>query len=348
MRKSVALNHIRFPAALMRFSFSFLLFALFPIAIAMPVTGFAQLIVSRTSEPQATDPRFNPALIKANKIRRITLNIADKPDLQVIIDRGLVQCCEFDTSGHMSMFYTTSLKGQEKTETFIKPIYKKGRKIRAGYTEVAWTYVYDTSFTWLRYDNDNRLIMKRTNYGDFFSTYYYDYDKEGRLIKEVNCKETNKNMDLHAFELGVQTVLSTESFEYIPQSPTQVKKLCYNDDGKVYKQGIINSDNNTVQEDYSFVVGYVRYGNTYKYDNSGKIIEKTNVSNSNGDVKLTTLYTYDENGNVMEEKNLKNDTQTNLVAWLYDESKKLVTTRLDRDFIHASIQIVKFTYEFYP
>jgi hypothetical protein len=337
------------PAAYARLFVSLVFLALFPIAIAMPVTGYAQLIDSHVREPQVSDPRFNPALIKASRIRRITLNMADKPDLQPIQDKGLVQCCEFDTNGRMSLYFYTTLKGQEKKETYIQPIYtKRGRKIRPGYTEVAWTYVYDTSFTWMQYDREDRLIMKRTNYGDFFNTYYYEYDQQGRIIKEVNCKETNKNMDLHHFELGVQTVLSTESFEYIAQSPTQVKKLCYNDAGKVYKQGIINHDSNTVSEDFSFVVGYVRYANVYTYDNSGKLLEKTNISNSNGDMKLRTAYTYDENGNVTEEKNWKNDTQTNLVAWLYDQNKKLVTSRLDRDFIHSSIQITRFTYEFYP
>src|SRR5438045_2032421 len=83
----------------------------------------AQLIETKITEPSTTDLKFNPALIKASKIKMITLNISNKPDLQMIDDKGLVQCYEFDSTGLLKRFYSTSISHQEKIETEIKPVY---------------------------------------------------------------------------------------------------------------------------------------------------------------------------------------------------------------------------------
>jgi hypothetical protein len=322
--------------------FPLLPFLLFPLSLQ------AQLIDTHLSEPSTTDPHFNTEIIRLNKIKSITFSISQKPDLQVIDDKGLVQCFEFDSLGLVKRSYTTSIRSQEKVETLVKARYYRGRRISPAYTDISWKYIYDTAFTWFVYDKEKQLILKRSNYGDIFSTYYYEYDSLGRVTKEINCRETNKNLDKHHFELGVQTVLSTESFQYVRQSPSQLKKLCLNDDGKVYKQGIINRDSNTVTEDFSFIVGYVRYSNIYTYDKSGKLISKTYASNENGDTKTTVSYTYDENGNVSFEKRQKNDTLTDDLSYLYDESGKLLRSKLDRDYIHLNIEIVKVMYEYYP
>ena len=308
----------------------------------------AQLINNCVSEFQASNLKFNIELVKAGKIKRIMLSVLQKPDLQVITDRGEVQCYEFDTTGLLTRYYATRVISQEQVETFYKAVYKRGRRIRAAYTDISWKYVYDTSFTWYVYDKNRNMLMKRSNYGDFYNTFYYDYDSLGQVKRETNVKETNKNPARGNFELGVQTILSVESFEYIQQSPTQLKKLCYNDDGKIYKQGIINHDSNTVEENYSFVVGYVRYKNTYIYLPSGKLSSKEMYSNSNGDLKIFTTYTYDADGNIAEEKVFTNDVQTDLVAYIYDDSKRLLKSRLDRQFERNSIEIIKFSYDLYP
>lgn len=318
------------------------------VCLFFPLFALPQIIDMRILEPTTAEIRFSTDLVRVSKIKKITLNIANKPDLQVIDDKGLVQVYEFDSAGLLKRNYSTRIVGQEKIETEVKALYKRGRRVRAAYTDVRWVYKYDTTFTWFRYDSLSRMTSKRSNYGDFFTTTYYEYDKENRILKEITCKETNKNLDKHQFELGVQTILSSETFEYIDQSPTQVKKLCYNDDGKVYKQGIVNKDSNTVVEDYSFVVGYVRYSNFYRYDSNGRLVEKSSTSNSNGDVKQTWQFTYDEKGHITDEKRFRNEVNTDLLSYLYDEDKKLVKSRLDRDFVNASIEIVKFSYEFYP
>ena len=320
----------------------------FALLLILPFSLNAQLIDTHLSEPITTDPHFNSEIIRLGKIKSITFSISEKPDLQVIDDKGLVQCFEFDSLGLMRRSYTTSIISQEKIETLVKARYYRGRRISPAYTDVSWKYIYDTAFTWYVYDKQKHLVLKRSNYGAIFNTYYYEYDSLGRVMKEINCRETNKNLDKHHFELGVQTVLSTESFQYVQQAPTQLKKLCLNDDGKIYKQGIINRDSNTVTEDFSFVVGYVRYSNIYTYDKSGKLISKTCVSNENGDTKTKVTYTYDENGNVSFEKRQKNDTVTDDLSYLYDESGKLLRSRLDRDYIHLNIEIVKVMYEYYP
>lgn len=311
-------------------------------------TACAQLIDMSIHEPQTLDMKFNATLVSTSRIKSILVKISEKPDLQMIVDRGETQGYEFDSTGKVIRFFATRVISKEQVETVHKAVYKKGRRISPAYTEVNWKYVFDTNFTWFMYDRSARLIMKRSNYGDFYNTFYYDYDSLGKLSKETNCKETNKNPDKHHFELGVQTILSQESFEYVMQSPTQIKKRCLNDDGKVYKQGIINRDSNSVEEDFSFVVGYVRYTNRYTYDNSGKLIEKMNYTNSNGDMKVTRTFQYDENGNITEERININDVNTGMMAYIYDPEQRLLKSRLERDFGKANIEILKFIYEFYP
>ena len=313
-----------------------------------PLFSSAQLINTKVTEPSTTEIKFNPTLVKTSKIKKITLLISNKPDLQMIEEKSLTECYEFDSIGMVKRSYTTKMAHQEKVEREVKAVYRKGRRISPAYTDVTWIYVYDTAFTWYFYDAEGRLNMKRANYGDFFTTWYYTYNGDGQIIKEVYCKENNLNMNVHDFKLGVQTVLSSESFQYVTQSPTQVKKLCYNDEGKVYKQGIINRDSNVVEENYSFVVGYVHYINTYKYDNNGRLLTKTNISNSNGDQKVTQTYEYDADNNLSAQKLYKNELNTDSCTFIYDESKRLVKARLDRDIVNSSIVITKFTYEFFP
>ena len=107
--------------------------------------------------------------------------------------------------------------------------------------------------------------------------------------------------------LGVQTVLSEEKFEYENLTPTQVQKKFLNDEGKPYKQGILNFNNGKpLDESYQFIVGYIRSGVNYKYDSQGKLIEIFSTDNSSGYNTEKIIYEYDNIGNVKTEKKFKN------------------------------------------
>ena len=309
--------------------------------------SFSQIIENKPSYIYTTDITFNSTFIKTSKVKKITALIADKPDNQTINDKGLVKCYEFDTSGNVTRFYFTVVKTVENIEVPVPAVYKKGKRISKATTKIESSYTYDTTFTWFAYDKTGRVTMKRTNVGEIFNTSYYEYDLNGFFSTETICKETNKGTSIHNFELGVQTIISYESFQYVFQSPSQLKRLCLNDEGKVYKIGIINFSKTMVEENYSYVVGYVRYSNTYEYENAGKMIKKTIIGNASNDEKKISKYEYSVNGILLSEKKLKNETLTNNIVYSYDDKTKLLKTQLNRDYPNATIGIVKFTYEFY-
>ena len=195
----------------------------------------------------------------------------------------------------------------------------------------------------------SRLHIKRTNAGLFYDAFYYDYDLSGNLIKETHCRETNSGKTSFEFKLGVQTILSVESFEYVVQSKTQVKKKCLNDEGRVYKEAIINyNDNrNKTEENYEFIVSGLYMNNAFKYDSLQRLMEKKYIANTMGNQNEQSVFEYDNNGNLLSEQKFWNAIKTNEINYLYDEKFKFLKSLLNRDFINKTIGIVKYSYVFY-
>jgi antitoxin component YwqK of YwqJK toxin-antitoxin module len=199
--------------------------------------------------------------------------------------------------------------------------------------------------------------MKRVCIGDFFHSTYYEYFGDGLLSRQTLCKETNIAKPGETFKLGVQTVLSEEKFEYEQLTATQVKKKFLNDEGKAYKQGILNFANGKpMDESYQFVVGFIRSGVTYSYDAQGRLTERMITDNSSGITTEKVTYEYDALGNVKAEKKFKNGIQTNEIIYLYEappslladgRGAELLTSQANREIQKASIKIIKYEYTFY-
>ena len=185
--------------------------------------------------------------------------------------------------------------------------------------------------------------------GAYYNSYYYEYNEKGQIKREMHFRETNISENKNEFKLGVQNILSNETFEYIEMTPTQVKKRCLNDEGREYKKAIINYDEKgrILTENYEFIVSWMKQENNYQYDLSGHLLEKTCTGNESGDVKEYTVYKYDGNGVLMEEKKFKNDALLFEISYLYDETNNLLKSKINRDHKNTSIGIVKFGYTFY-
>ncbi len=276
--------------------------------------------------------------------------IVDKPDGEVIIDKGNTQGYEFDTSGNVSRYYYTIFNLARTEEIEVPQVVRHGRVVRPAGTRTITKYINDTIFVNLYYDNQNHVICKRIKSEDYYDAYYYEYNPEGRIRKETHCKETNINENKKEFKLGVQSILSVETFEYTALSPTQVKKSCLNDEGREYKKAIINYDKsgNKLSENYEFIVSWMRTTSTYKYDSVNRMVEKTFSGNESGDVKTESYFEYNANGALLGEKKLKNDVLTDEINFLYDEAFNMPKSEVNRDHQNFSIGIVKFDYTFYP
>ena len=274
--------------------------------------------------------------------------MVDKPDGEIIRDKGLAQVYAFDTTGNLTRHYFNEITSLEKTETEIPAVVKRGRVIKKAHTKIDFQYQYDTLGTEYFYTTSGYLIMKRVCIGDFFNSTYYEYFGDGLISRQTLCKETNIAKPGEKFKLGVQTILSEEKFEYEQLTPNQVKKKFLNDEGKPYKQGILNFvDGKPQDESYQFIVGFIRSGVNYTYDSQSRLTDKITTDNSSGLSTDKLSYEYDENGNVKSEKKFKNGVQTDEIIYLYDGEKKLMTSQIDRQLQKASIKIIKYEYSFY-
>jgi hypothetical protein len=185
--------------------------------------------------------------------------------------------------------------------------------------------------------------------GDYYDAYYYEYNEQNQIRKELHCKETNISENKKEFKLGVQTLLSVETFEYLQLTPTQVKKRCLNDEGREYKKAIINYDSkgNKLSENYEFMVSWMRQEKAWQYDDSGKLVKQSIVSNEGGDVNEYSIYEYVKNGVLLTEHKFKNNLLTEEINYMYDEGNVLIKSEVNRDHKNASIDIVKYAYTFY-
>jgi hypothetical protein len=292
---------------------------------------------------------FNPEIIKKNRVKTIVLDIVDKPDGKIIVDKDATQGFEFDEKGRVARYYYTILNRTQATEVDVPALKRKGRIIRPATTKTVMKFINDTIFTNVYYDNLDRVILKRSRSGDYYDAYYYEYNDQGKIKKEMHCRETNVSENKSVFKMGVQTVLSSETFTYESLTPTQVKKKCMNDEGREYKKAIINYDakGNKLSESYDFIVSWMHQEGLYEYNAKGYLTRRILKSNESGELKQESTFEYDANGHLITEKKIQDTIVINEISYLFDDFTKLVKSHIDRDFKNASIGIVKYAYTFY-
>ncbi|MCE9540897.1 MAG: hypothetical protein K8R85_17015 [Bacteroidetes bacterium] len=309
----------------------------------------SQIINNKAVDIAVGSTNFNAERIKKNKIKSISIFIVDKPDGTVIIDKGASKGYEFDENGNIKRYYFTVLNKTQTEEIELPAIKKKGRIIRPARMRTNTKYINDTVSINVFYDAKNRIITKRVKSGDYYDAYYYEYNEHGQIKKELHCKETNVSENKKEFKMGVQNILSSETFEYTVLTPTQIKKRCLNDEGREYKKAIINYDikGNKLSETYEFMVSWMRQETTYQYDLNEKLLKRTYQSNESGEVKTFSIFEYTKNDVLITETIFKNDVLTDEINYLYDETNTLVKSEVNRDHKNASIAIVKYFYTFY-
>ncbi|MCW3071142.1 MAG: hypothetical protein JWO44_1032 [Bacteroidetes bacterium] len=309
----------------------------------------AQLISTEPVEISTGPIQFNPDIIKKNKVKTIVLDIVDKPDGKIIVDKDATQGFEFDEKGRVVRYYYTILNRTQATEVDVPALKKRGKVIRPATTKTVMKFINDTIFTNVFYDNLDRVILKRSRSGDYYDAYYYEYNDQGKIRKEMHCRETNISENKNVFKMGVQTVLSSETFTYENLTPTQVKKKCMNDEGREYKKAIINYDakGNKLSESYDFIVSWMHQEGLYEYNSNGYLSRRILKSNESGELKQESTFEYDANGHLITEKKIQDTIVINEVSYLFDDFTKLVKSHIDRDFKNASIGIVKYAYTFY-
>lgn len=308
----------------------------------------AQLILPTLSNSFDPYPQFNKELIKKYHIRTITFDILDKKDYQPGKDQGLVQHFDFDTAGRMIRFYYTVIAKQIVKETYVAPVRRK-RKVIRGYTRHEDQYIYDTISTRFFYDARGRMILKRYNEGTYYESTYLEYDEQDRITRELRCKETNVHPDKSLFTLGVQSVISEEKFQYQGTGNRQYKKNCLNDEGRIFREVIVNlnENNKPVEFNENFTVTWINQKSKFWYTPFGQLAQKSFETNTNGIQAIRDTFEYDNRGNILWEKQFKNDVLLNERSYLFDQNNELVTSFVIRDHIGKSMRITKLIYTYF-
>lgn len=319
-------------------------------------TAFLLFIITQTTIVAQVSPPLDPSsafinkeLIKKNRIKMLVRNISDKPDNKAIEDKGLVEVYKFDINGQLLSSYSTEIKSAEAAEINGYTTNRKGKRIP--YTKIEKRYLYDTTFTFYGYNENNSVkYIRQSIIGrDVFKTKYFEYDSRGSITKETVVREVNVAEDVTDFKMGMQTILSTESYSYEVVSSTQLKKKFLNDENRPYKEGIIYLDaqKNVVEEKYRFIISSIQEQTLYKYNTEGKLIETNYFDNNGGEQRSSVQYDYTKDGLINAKTLFKETTKTNYINFLYDSSSKLLQSEVNRDYKNASIGIVKYSYYYW-
>ncbi len=332
-----------------RFLFKQQLTALLILLLALPFVSFSQLILPSTNNGFDQYPNFNFDYIKQHNIKTITFDILDKKDLEVAVDKGLINHYDFDTLGRLTRFYYTAIGKTIVKEYHSQPVRRHHKIISEGGVYYKNDFTYDTISTRFFYDTPGHLILKRYNDGNYYEASYYEYDSTGHAIRELRVKETNASPDKSVFQLGMQNTISDERFEYLPTGKKQYKKKCLNDEGRVYKEIIVdeNEQGQPIRFNESFTVTWINQETKFTYNEQQQLVLKTYQSNSNGMLNIKDTYEYDPKGNILTEKQYKNELLQNELSYLFDESDNKVKSFLNRDHINKSIRITKVYYKLY-
>lgn len=327
----------------------FSVLVIFSYYLFIPATGLAQLILPSTNNGFDKYPNFNFEYIKKHNIKTITFDIIDKKDLEVAVDKGLINIYEFDNQGRLTRFYYTVISKTVVKEYHSKPVYKRRKKISNGGVYYRNEYEYDTISTRFYYDDASRLKLKRYNDGNYYEATYYDYNADGMVVREMRAKETNSSGDKNMFMLGVQNILSEEKFDYQKTGERQYKKKCLNDEGRIFKEIIVNLNEKgqPLLFNESFTVTWISQETKFTYNSKFQLIEKDYSSNSGGQINIKDTFEYDDKGNVLTEKQYKSETLVNELSYLFDETDNKVKSFLNRDHINKTIRITKVFYTFY-
>ena len=324
-------------------------FFLLALTLLIFQTGKAQIITTGLNETKAFVVNFNPAFIKAKNIKSITKHITNKPDNHVIVDKGLIEYYEFNKAGLLVSTYTTEIKSSTSTEVMSYTLGQHGRRIP--YYKTEYSYLYDTTFVFYTYDSLNRMTIKRTSIigREVFKSHYFEYDPFGNFKKETVIREVNSAENIRDFKPGMQTVLSVESFTYETLIPGQIRKKFLNDEGRVYKEGIIHSDEKgrVTEESFDFSVTWIKERNNYQYNDKGLLSEKKMTSNDGFLSQESYEYGFDATGLLQDLQIFKSGVKINNISFVYSKENNQIESEVNRDDKNASIGIVKYEYGFY-
>jgi len=267
------------------------------------------------------EPFFNEKFIKINKIKSIKGSWSSKKVKDIIRKKNVDFYYEFNENGMLQQQYSTFLSQNIKKDTSV----------------IAYTY-----------NSESKIIVKRKTDNNGFFSLTYDYDAKGNLLKETYAREENASNTKNDFSLKKQYIIKTDSFHFEKLSKNQEKITYYNSYGKSYKETFYYYDKlGYLSEVYTkYLIGNKKSKTTYKFNETGRLCERTTHADLNKDLIKKEEFIYDEIGNLMEIKTYENDEYKTSTQFLYDKNM-LMTAQLTKVIATEFLTIIQYEYTFY-
>lgn len=313
----------------------FILFFLLTLGLS------AQVFVPSAETAFEPQHSFNPFFIKSRGVKKITLEIIDKKDFEVAVDRNLTETYEFNADGLLSRYYYTTI-----VRSIERQITTRNRR-GVAHTRTVSDYLYDTVSTTFYYSGKN-LVLRRYHDGmNYYEARYYRYDSLGNLTKEQRFRETNNSPDRSVFILGNQLLLSEDSFQYRKFSSGQLKCVHLNSENRPYKELITNYDSlgrkTNMTENYT-AAAWIMQGTRFEY--KGKhLVTAVFDGNAGTRVLLKNTYEYDEIEELYSEKQYKNDVLVKEISYVTDKTDSLLKSVIVRDTLNKTMRIIRLKYD---
>ncbi len=309
----------------------------------------AQVFLPLADDPFGIPLQFNADSVRKFKIKSVTNAFQYKPDGRIIDDKGIHDYYEFDEFGRLKFYWKMRVHGTESKIVEHDAVMRRGRKIKSGWTEYKYNYTYDTAFVYLYYDSLSRISSRRMCDGNYYHAWYYTYGEDNLLNSQIHCRETNMGTSHCDFRPGVQTTLSEENFRYEKYSSVQVKQLCFNDEGRIYKETIVQYDllGRVIESRETFVAGGLRVIINNAFDSLGRKNRYSYSSNAGEQVTESSEFIYDTLGRLASVRKYKNTVLKDEFSYLYDGGSLISYAFINRRHIELGIDIVKMKVDYY-
>lgn len=280
------------------------------ILITLSFTCYGQVLDNQNGEAFTDKPFFNQKFIFDNQIKQL------------------------------SGYYVYKKKGESMKTTKYKYVYKFNNNglLVSTYETCPDDGTKDTIWNIYDYDSKKNLAVHKKTDQDGFTSVYYGYDDDNRVITEEFKREINENDTTLRFLTFNKERLVYADFD------GQTKRTRYNNYDLPYLDEFWNYNDlgYLVQRTERVKMTSDIYTYTYSYNEKGKLAAIGKASNHQ-DEKIEELrFRYDELGNLIEKHIYKDGVFTTDIQIVYNSKSKLVSSIITRQVSTGFLMILRF------
>lgn len=248
-------------------------------------------------------PFFNHTFVKALKIAELKGSISLKKKFDVIQTTADWLNYHFDTLGHLIQ---------------IEEVKKVGEK-------------YDTSSTFLSYDEFHQLTQIKNKVADHWITTLFSFDSIGRINQEIQYQEATSEKPI---------LLKWETIKSIPLENGVLKKI-YNENNIEFKEQtiLILKNGEEIEEIERWTLGFEQVKKRRFFANN-RLIECSIFINDN--IVEQEVFTYDSDGDLISKKLIKNGETIQEWQIIYDTKNKVLSAVLILDEKTGALKILRY------